>query len=84
MNGWTNHETWNVALHINNNMSLYWAAVKFAKNAEDVNYQDFIRSIGYEDSRTSDGVDWISDKLDYAELDEMLWEMAVTEVSRDN
>jgi len=74
-NGWSNRETWNVALHINNNESLYRAAVKFVNGSQDGSYQAFIESLGYEDSRTSDGVDWISEQLDYAELDAMMMEL---------
>jgi len=75
MNGWKNRATWNVALHINGDESLYRAAVKYSRAASNPNYSEFIHWLGYEDSRTGDGFDWISDELDYEALDEMMVEV---------
>lgn len=74
-NGWTNHATWNVAMHINNNEWLYRRAVKFAETEPDGSYQAFIQSNGLAESTTTDGVAWISDQLDYTELDAMMMEL---------
>lgn len=74
MNGWLNWETWNVALWIQNDESLYNAAVRYANRALTPSYQEFIESIGYSDSRTPDGADWIHHCLDYQDLNEMISE----------
>ena len=74
-NGWTNYETWNVALWIGGDEGLY----NFAKEFES--YDDFVSnlkevsgdsSIGYQ---TPDGVAWNDSGLDHSELDEMLKEL---------
>ena len=79
-NGWTNYETWNVALYINNEEPLYREAVRYAKQCdrlgEFVNYNDFadVISMLY-GNKTADGVDWNDTELDIEELNEMLKEM---------
>lgn len=75
MNGWKNYQTFNVALWINNDESLYRAAVRYCQIALDPSYRELIRILNYEDSRTPDDVDWISDALDYDALDEMVREL---------
>ena len=74
-NGWTNYETWNVALWIGGDEGLYNFAKEFAS------YDDFVNnlkevsgdsSIGYQ---TPDGVAWNDSGLDHSELDEMLKEL---------
>lgn len=49
-NGWTNYETWNVALWINNDDGLYDIA------RETGDYQSFVESISEFLTQTPDGV----------------------------
>ena len=67
-NGWTNYETWNVALWLQNDYVLY----KFALRYDD--YSKFVAAIGFGE-QTPDGVSFASPKLDYQELTEMLQEL---------
>ena len=75
MNGWKNYQTFNVALWINNDESLYRFATQYANRDPEPTYRGLIEALGYSDSRTSDDVDWISDSLDYDALDDMVREL---------
>ena len=74
-NGWKNRETWNVALWIQNNESLY----HFARDCQD--YNDFAQGLkecsdGESISlQTPDGVAWNDSALDVVRLDELLTEL---------
>jgi hypothetical protein len=39
-------------------------------------YSSFIRNIGMSDEKTPDSIKWISNLLDYSELNEMMKELA--------
>ena len=64
-NGWRNHATWNIALHIGNNESWYEAALR------SIDFNDFQKLIGRLD--TDDGIK-LADG-DYHELTECILEM---------
>ena len=69
-NGWTNYETWNVALYIQNEYGLY----QMAKQCED--YSHLVEIITEVSSQeTPDGVSWTDPKLDIDELNEMMVEL---------
>jgi len=76
-NGWANYETWNVALYIQNEESLYLAAREFMAHDRQpkASYAAFVAFEGLNRKKTADGVAWISSKLDYAELDSMMAEL---------
>ena len=79
-NGWTNYETWNVSLYINNEHSIYTMACDFVKERKDlglvVSYDAFIPVLEQHFTKiTPDGVSWMEPKLDTDELDEMLLEL---------
>ena len=77
--GWKNYSTWNVALHIANDYLLYLAVCKFMdKYRGEDPYRAFIKLQGLEFSKTPDLIQWISTKLDYKALDEMMWEFSPT------
>jgi len=65
-NGWTNYETWNVALWIGNDEGLY----DIARRCDD--YQDFVDSTENFITKTRDGVSFTSDKLNWIELNELI------------
>lgn len=75
-NGWANYETWNVALWIGNDESLY----TFAKMYRHKGYKAFIEAlkelgIGEITYQTPDGVAWNDSGLDIEALDEMMEEL---------
>ena len=80
-NGWTNYETWNVALWINNDEGLYRHAVRYVQQCErldeTVDYMVFADVIAMlYGPTTGDGVSWTDiSQLDTTELDEMLTEL---------
>ena len=63
-NGWTNYETWNVALWINNEEGLY----EFARECGD--YETFVNYLYeyYGDTETGDGVKWNDQKVNVIEI----------------
>jgi len=68
-NGWTNYETWNVALWIGNDEPTYRAARRC------YSYQDFLNQYTVAGSKTPDGVLWDDVNLNHIELDEMIEEL---------
>ena len=68
-NGWTNWETWNVALWIGNDEGLYREARKC------YSYLNFVERMGFASSATPDGAKYDSPELDIAELNEMIEEL---------
>ena len=80
-NGWTNYETWNVALYIQNEYPIYQVAYRYVEQCrrldEKVDYTmlaDVLRIV--HGDKTPDGVSWTDiSQLDTTELDEMLEEL---------
>ena len=71
--GWKNYETWNCALWINNDYPLYISASIFMKAYKGAKpYRDWVCIAGLENATTKDGCKWISDKLSYSELNDMM------------
>tara|TARA_B100000214_G_C23872420_1_gene583287 strand:- start:711 stop:965 length:255 start_codon:yes stop_codon:yes gene_type:complete len=71
-NGWTNYETWNVSLYINNEYEMYKMARGWAEHGYKSLSHLLIETFG---PKTPDGVKWNDDVLDIQELDEMLLEL---------
>lgn len=75
-NGWKNRQTWNVALWIANDESLYRAAVEFMGTYHGrFPYTAFVKSAGMSGERTPDNIGWISTRLDYPALNEFMREL---------
>ena len=83
-NGWTNYETWNVALWIGNDKGLYETAKGFKHQREP--YTAFVTSMreladdyGPGENtisiETPDGVAWNDSGLNISELDNMITEL---------
>ena len=66
-NGWTNYETWNVALWMDNDYGNY------LKARESKNYKEFLSKLHKQ--LTGDGVSWTDPKLNIQELDEKITEL---------
>jgi len=81
-NGWTNYETWNVALWINNDEFLYntaKACVEFCDDNETP-WDKFVRcmtdgQIGRHLVTTGDGVRWDDEAINEIEMIEMMQEL---------
>ena len=72
-NGWTNYETWNVALWIGNDEGLYHMAREYRHYGYE-RFADMMMELA-EDNATLDGVKWNDPNLNYVELDEMMEEL---------
>lgn len=77
--GWANYDTWNVMLWINNEYETQkaleaWIRAKIRKPV-DRSYSNLIATLGLGDSETGDGVSYLSETLNYHELDAHLIEM---------
>ena len=71
-NGWTNYETWNVALWIDNDEGLY----HLAREAKDYRtFVDCLEACTFNDPATPDGVKWNDRKINVIEMDQMFDEM---------
>lgn len=77
--GWTNYETWTVALWLNNHYPLYQRMVEYLKNnlrdgkvpvyGHMLTYMEINRA-----DRAGDDVPWWSDAVNRTEIEEMLLE----------
>lgn len=75
--GWANYDTWNVSLWINNTYNFYTEAVEFMKDNPDKDnpYKAFVTSCGLSDQATPDGIWYMSPKLNFDELNDMMREL---------
>lgn len=78
-NGWKNRQTWNVSLWINNDYGLYMGAVEYIKRRREQgkkgSYRGLIAYLGLNYDKTPDGINYVSTRLDYAALNEMVNEL---------
>ena len=76
-NGWKNRQTWNVSLWINNDEGLYRLAVEYMTNVNKSRaaYKNFVKWAGLDHDRTPDNIAYISTRLDYSALNEMMREL---------
>ena len=80
MNGWSNYQTWNVALYIQNEYPIYKAAQSYVSMVNEwgqpVSYEDFRQFFtDLLGTVTPDGVSYSDPTLDTDELDELLQEL---------
>lgn len=76
-NGWKNKDTWNVSMWLNNDELLYRKAVGFMQDNPDKDnpYIGFILGMYMTNMVTPDAVEYMSDKLDYPALNDMMREL---------
>ena len=70
-NGWTNYETWNVALWLGNDEGLYQMAQEWAEHG----YKSLSHMLMEFSPTTPDGVKWDDENLNICELNEMMEEI---------
>jgi len=75
--GWANYQTWNVALWISNERTLYDNARKFSqKHGFLAIYENFVKQMPSEyGDITADRVSWTDPTLDLPRLDEFIQEL---------
>lgn len=74
-NGWTNYDTWNVMLHIDNDEYLYKRKMEFFKECVRTEvttprYRSLIQYLGVLGGKTMDGVEYDAPSLDMMQLDD--------------
>ena len=70
-NGWSNYETWNVALWLGNDYGLYTMACEWAEHG----YKSLSHMLMEFSPATPDGVKWNDSSLNVIELNDILTEM---------
>ncbi|MEA2018517.1 MAG: hypothetical protein U9N59_08715 [Campylobacterota bacterium] len=76
--GWTNYETWNVILWINNSEEFYFPIMDILNHFLNTpTYEEIIYLLGLDGVKTSDGVSFLDEKLNYEELNEAIENMRV-------
>ena len=70
-NGWTNWETWNVSLWINNDEGHYRTARIYGHSG----YERLLPYLTAYSDKTGDGLAWDDPNVDRDEMDEMLEEL---------
>ena len=74
-NGWTNRETWNIALWVGNDQYLYNSIVENKYSTYAKFYNDLKHVLLYGNNQTPDGISWTHPDLDLSELDNMIQEL---------
>ena len=73
--GWSNWETWNVALYIQNEEPLYRLAKSLRHKANPYGEFRYLMTDEFETTRTPDGVSYNDPSLDTDELNAMIREL---------
>ncbi len=61
---------------MNNDYAIYTAGVDFMRTYTGENaYKDFVEYLGLDDEETPDKVEWMSNSLDYSELNDLMKEI---------
>jgi hypothetical protein len=74
-NGWANYETWNVALYIQNEVSLYRLARSLKHRRNPYAEFRYLMTDEFGTTRTPDDVSYNDPSLDTDELNEMISEL---------
>lgn len=73
-NGWTNYETWNVALWMQNDEHLYNSVIHYVRQNKDWSYHGWRRYTLPPGSRTPDNSGWVMG-VNVTEIESMMAEM---------
>ena len=72
-NGWTNYETWNVMLWLNNVENLYFSMVAVLQGSKTpLTYKEVIFALDLDTEMTGDRIPFIDASLNHEELNEAL------------
>jgi len=77
-NGWTNYDTWNVALWFDNDEKLYNRLRAVLAEHPVATYEQVIEHLKLENSMTPDKIAYLSPHLDHDELNAWVTEHSVT------
>jgi hypothetical protein len=72
-NGWTNRETWNVMLWLNGIENLYFSMIEVLQDSKTpLSYRELIYALNLNNETTGDEVAYLSELLNYEELNESI------------
>tara|TARA_R110002167_G_scaffold323224_1_gene529136 strand:+ start:380 stop:634 length:255 start_codon:yes stop_codon:yes gene_type:complete len=74
-NGWTNWETWNIALWVSNDEYLYNTIWENKYKSYTEFYNDLKHVLLYGNNQTQDGISWTHPDLNLTELNNMIQEL---------
>ena len=74
-NGRKNRQTWNVALWVQNDESLYRYALAYKKASKRPSRRGFVQFASLEGRRTPDNIAFDGSRLDYKSLSKMIREL---------
>lgn len=75
-NGWSNYETWNVWLWLNNDETTYGLLTGFLYENPTASYAELVEALELDGEVTGDGVPYLSERINRLEIEEAMKETA--------